>query len=342
MSSAAEKMAEVLAWPEQDRALLARQLIASLDNTVEPDAETQWNEVIDRRSREMAEGRVDACPRLSSTPTDTTSLLARSSGGSRAVFLEAKGVLRTSPFDKTAGRGASDADIAAEKLGWFVETARRERNFPLRENTPPAQALAHLDLLEDGRPTHAALLLFGKNPQRFVPCAETKCAHFHGTEIRKPIPSYQIYKGTVFDQVDQAVDFVMAKIARTVTPQVGTPASRVDYDLPYKAVREALVNALAHRDYTSNAGVQVMLFADRLEVWNPGELPAGLTPEKLRHPHASIPHNPLIAEPLFWVRYIEKLGTGTLDMIALCREAGLPEPEFRQDGGQWVVTLWRD
>ena len=53
-------MAEVLAWPEQDRALLARQLIASLDNTVESDAETQWNEVIDRRSREMAEGRVDA------------------------------------------------------------------------------------------------------------------------------------------------------------------------------------------------------------------------------------------------------------------------------------------
>jgi len=60
MSIAAEKMAEVLAWPEQDRALLARQLIASLDNTVETDAETQWNEVIDRRSREMAEGRVDA------------------------------------------------------------------------------------------------------------------------------------------------------------------------------------------------------------------------------------------------------------------------------------------
>ena len=60
MSIAAEKMAEMLAWPEQDRAFLARQLIASLDETVEPDAETQWNEVIDRRSREMAEGRVDA------------------------------------------------------------------------------------------------------------------------------------------------------------------------------------------------------------------------------------------------------------------------------------------
>ncbi len=53
-------MAEVLAWPEQDRAFLARQLIASLDEAMEPDAETQWNEVIDRRSREMTEGRVDA------------------------------------------------------------------------------------------------------------------------------------------------------------------------------------------------------------------------------------------------------------------------------------------
>jgi predicted HTH transcriptional regulator len=85
-----------------------------------------------------------------------------------------------------------------------------------------------------------------------------------------------------------------------------------------------------------------MLFADRLEVWNPGELPPSLTPELLRKPHASIPRNPLVAEPLFLAHYNEKAGTGTLDMIALCREANLPEPEFRQDGGQFVMTLWRD
>ncbi len=59
MSIAAEKLAEVLAWPEQDRAFLARRLIASLDETMEPEAETEWNEVIDRRSHEMAAGRVD-------------------------------------------------------------------------------------------------------------------------------------------------------------------------------------------------------------------------------------------------------------------------------------------
>jgi predicted HTH transcriptional regulator len=84
-----------------------------------------------------------------------------------------------------------------------------------------------------------------------------------------------------------------------------------------------------------------MLFADRLEVWNPGELPAPLTIEKLRKPHASIPHNPLIAEPMFLTRYAEKAGSGILDMMQLCRDDDLPEPEFRQDGGQFVQTLRR-
>lgn len=120
------------------------------------------------------------------------------------------------------------------------------------------------------------------------------------------------------------------------------PQAPVEYELPKQAMAEAVINAVAHRDYTSNASVQVMLFADRVEVWNPGELPPGLAPEKLRLPHPSIPRNPLIAEPLYLTHYIEKAGTGTLDMIARCREASLPEPNFRQDGGQWVVTLWRD
>jgi predicted HTH transcriptional regulator len=98
---------------------------------------------------------------------------------------------------------------------------------------------------------------------------------------------------------------------------------------------------VVHRDYASNASVQVMLFADRLEVWNPGELPAPLTFARLRRPHASIPHNPLVCEPVFLARYAEKAGSGILDMIALCREAGLPEPEFRADDGQFVQTIWR-
>ncbi len=74
---------------------------------------------------------------------------------------------------------------------------------------------------------------------------------------------------------------------------------------------------------------------------NPGELPTGLTPEALRAPHASVPRNPLLAEPLFLAHYIERASTGTVDMIAQCREANLPEPTFEQRGGQFVTTLWR-
>lgn len=161
------------------------------------------------------------------------------------------------------------------------------------------------------------------------------------TGVSKPIPSYHIYKGTVFELVDQALDFVLSKIARAVGTRAAGAQAPVDYELPREAVAEAIVNAVAHRDYTSNASVQVMLFADRLEIWNPGELPPQLTVDNLRRPHASIPRSPRIAEPLFLARYIEKAGTGTLDMINQCAQAGLPPPEFRQDGGQFIQTLWR-
>ena len=202
--------------------------------------------------------------------------------------------------------------------------------------------MAHLNLLDNGSPTHAAVLLFGKEPQRFLPTSEVKCMHFHGTTVSKPIPSYQIYKGTVFELVDQAADFVLSKINRHIGTRAESVQAPATYELPKEAVTEAIVNAVAHRDYTSNASVQVMLFTDRLEVWNPGELPPSLTPERLREPHASIPRNPLIAEPLYLARYIEKAGSGTLDMIDRCGEAGLPSPDFEERAGQFVTTIWRD
>lgn len=259
-------------------------------------------------------------------------------------FLEDSGDLRTMPFDAAPCRGASLDDISEKKVRWFLETARTARKFALDENTPVKQTLTHLDLLHEGKPTHAALMLFAVRPQKFYSLisAEVKCLHFHGVEVCKPIPSYQIYDGDVFDQVDQAVDFVMGKVNRSVTPSKTSVASDVAYDIPKFAVREAIVNAVAHRNYASNAGVQVMLFADRLEVWNPGKLPAGITLDGLRREHPSIPHNPLISNALFLTRYIERVGSGTLDMIKLCRQAGLPPPEFEQRGGQFVLTIWLD
>ncbi len=254
--------------------------------------------------------------------------------------LEDRELIRTGPFDAAPNANATLADLDSESMRRFIREARRGRGFPLREEVSPEELLIHLNLLDRGRPVNAAVLLFARQPQRFLISSEVKCAHFHGTEVAKPIPSYQVYKGTVFELVDQSVDFVMSKIGLRVGTRSESPQAPVNYEIPREVVAEAIVNAVAHRDYTSNGSVQVMLFADRLEVWNPGTLPPSLTIKKLRQPHGSVPWNPLLAEPLYLARYIERMGTGIRDMIRRCREAGLPEPEFAVNDG-FVTTLRR-
>jgi predicted HTH transcriptional regulator len=214
--------------------------------------------------------------------------------------------------------------------------------YALAPETPPEQALAHLNLLAKGKPSRGAVLLFSDTPERFIHSAEIACLHFHGTEIVKPIPSQQVYRGTLFEVVDKATDFVMDCVRRTVDPSDKSVSSNVIYDVPFRVVREAIVNAIAHRNYASKSGVQVMVFADRIEVWNPGGLPEDMTLDMLRVPHPSVPRNRLISEPLFLAHYIERAGTGTLDMIRLCMEAGLPEPEFRNEGERFATVIWRN
>ena len=255
-------------------------------------------------------------------------------------YLEARQLLRFGPFDAARCSGATLDDLNVEGMYRFIRVARRSRQLPLLEETPPADLLRHLNLLNGGRLTNAAVLLFGTAPQRFLISSEVKCAHFHGTEVAKPIPSYQVYKGTVFELVDQAADFVLSKIALAVGTRAETVQAPVAYEIPKDVVTEAIVNAVAHRDYTDNSSVQVMLFADRLEVMNSGRLPPSLTVEKLRVAHQSLPANPLIAESMYLLRYIEKMGTGTVDMIRRCAEAGLPEPEFEAGAG-FVARIWR-
>lgn len=255
-------------------------------------------------------------------------------------YLEERELIRHGPFDAAPCPAATLADLDPERMTWFLREARRARAFPLSEQATPEELLTHLNLLNAGRPTHAAVLLFGRQPQRFLLSSEIKCAHFHGTQVAKPIPSYQVYKGTVFQLVDAAVDFVLAKLALAVGTRAESNQAPVAYEIPPEVVREAIVNAVAHRDYTSNGSVQVMLFSDRLEVWNPGTLPPSLTLQNLREPHGSVPANPLVAEPLYLTKYIERMGTGTRDMIRRCRDLGLPEPAFTVTDG-FVITLRR-
>jgi hypothetical protein len=256
--------------------------------------------------------------------------------------LENRGALRSTPFDDSVCDGASFRDIDNAQVTAFVKMAEATGRLKLKGSRAPKAVLQNFNLLRDGLPTNAAMLLFGKNPRKFFNNAQVHCFHFHGTEKRKPIASQQPYEGRLLEVIDQVVEFVLGKIDRSVgTRATGTQAP-VKFEIPRPVITEAIVNAVAHRNYRNNGFVQVIVFADRIEVWNPGELPPGLTPELLRKPHGPIPRNPLIAEPLFRVKYVEKAGTGTTDMIADCRKAGLPEPDFEQHGPHFVVTLWRD
>jgi ATP-dependent DNA helicase RecG len=257
-------------------------------------------------------------------------------------YLDGMGALRVPPFDTSACDGATLQHLSRKRVDWFLETASRERGFPLKSNTTTQALLSHLNLFEHGKPSNAAMLLFGTNPQRFHRTAETKCIHCHGMEYRRPFASLQVYGGDLFDQANQSRDFVLAKINRSIGTRATSITAPATYELPPDAVGEAIVNAIAHRDYHSNASVEVRLFTDRLEVWNPGRLPGTLTLDDLRNDHPSVPNNPLIAESLYLTRYIEKAGSGTQRMIELCRSAGLPEPQFEQRSGSFVITLWRD
>jgi ATP-dependent DNA helicase RecG len=110
--------------------------------------------------------------------------------------------------------------------------------------------------------------------------------------------------------------------------------------VPALALREALVNAISHRDYSNrSASIALAIFDDRLEIWNNGELPSELKIEDLKKPHQSYPRNEEIATIFYKRGWVEGWGTGTLRMIRYCQKNGTPEPEFKEYSGGFSVTF---
>ena len=127
-------------------------------------------------------------------------------------YLSDKEYIRRLPFDATLAFNATIDDIDSEKIRKFVHSAGVRRGFPFGEDVEPFELLTHLNLCQGERITNAALLLFGKKPQYFFPTSTVKCGQFYGTRKEKPIPSYHIYSGDVFEVIDQAVSFVLSRI----------------------------------------------------------------------------------------------------------------------------------
>lgn len=228
-----------------------------------------------------------------------------------------------------ADAGLDDIDI--EKVKDYIELANETGRRKINEN--PAEVLRKLDLIKDDKATWAAVLLFGKEPQRFVSQAKIHCGRF---KDETTIIDDELIEGTVIEQVDKTLGFVKRhlKLKFEIT---GEARRKEEWEYPLPAVREAIINAICHRDYTEPSDIQIRIYDDELIVWNPGNLPLGITLEKLYRTHKSVLRNKLIAQVFFDIAFIEMWGTGIHRMIQDCLEQGIPEPKFEEYQGFRVI-----
>lgn len=260
-------------------------------------------------------------------------------------YLQDRDVVNVRPFDGSYSLGVKIEDLDQDRIAAFVRMVRVAGKVTFAPGISTTEILSRLGAFDagTGKIANAAALLFAKNPALFRPSWELKCLQLWGTTFEKPFPSYHIYHGTVFEQIDQALDFVMSRVdhwvgARDAAKSAQAPARS---EFPIEAVREAIVNAVCHRDYTDDGSVQVMLFRDRLEVLNPGTLPRGWTAANLLQTHDSKPHNGILATAMQWAGYVEKSGYGTEDIVRKCKAWGLRVPEYHPSAVDFRLVLWR-
>jgi ATP-dependent DNA helicase RecG len=250
----------------------------------------------------------------------------------KRIILEQK----QTKWDEEICEGATLNDINEEKVERFLRKAKFERRLEIDPTISVKEALKRMDLIKRNKLTNATILLFGKNPQQFFMQSEVRCARFRGTEPLEFI-DMKVFVGNIIDQREDAVEFVKEHIklhAKIVeTERVET------WEYPIEAVREAITNAVCHRDYEISSNVQVRIFDDRIEVWGCGLLPKPLTVDDLRKKHDSILRNPQIGKCFFLIKFIEQWGTGTNRIISECLKYGLPEPLFEEVAGNLVVTF---
>ena len=232
-------------------------------------------------------------------------------------------------------------DLEEREIRLVVEEAIRRGRLDEPSTRDPTDLLRGLGVLKDGLLLRAAVVLFGDNERLSMefPQCTLRIARFKGVSRTEFIDNRQVH-GNAFKLLSSAEAFVRENnpIAGRVVPD---SMERIDEPLyPPLAVREALANALCHRDYAIGGGsVAVGIYDDRLEVTSSGTLHFGLTPESLFEPHESLPWNPLIARVFYRRGSIEAWGRGTLRMAEIAAEANLPPPEIEDAGGCVTVRF---
>ena len=241
----------------------------------------------------------------------------------------------------------SDFGLVAvsEKTMADFRVLARERLPDLSPSDTTAMVLAKLRLLSGEQLLNrAGLLLFGQSPQRLVRTAYVQIGRL---KDEVTILDEKTAEGNLFVQLEQTMQAIRGYVfVRYDIPKSAAGRSPLEdlqrhevWEFPYDAVREAVLNALIHRDYTSTGRVQIRVYDDRLVISNPGGLPEDLTVGDLLKEHNSFPRNPAIAQTVYYTRLIEKWGTGTLRMRNACRAEGAPDPEFEARSKEFIVTL---
>jgi ATP-dependent DNA helicase RecG len=147
-------------------------------------------------------------------------------------------------FDNQICKKASLKDIDEEKVRWFLRRAKVERNLNVEPKISFKEILHKLDLIKENKPTNAAILIFGKNPQRFFLQAEVRCARFKGIKAIKPFIDMKVIGGSVYEQIDQIEKFVLFNIKKSAWIESGKIERQEKWEYPPDAIREAIFTPL--------------------------------------------------------------------------------------------------
>lgn len=228
-----------------------------------------------------------------------------------------------------------DLDQIRDMVTRGMETGR----IPETRFRNTGEVLDRLNLRIEGRLTNAAVALFGKEALPRFPQFSVRLGRFRGIDKSEFIDNRQEY-GNIFRVLDESLLFLRRHLPVSSRIQPGLFQREDELLFPLEALREALVNAVCHRDYSLPGGaISVAIYDDRLDIWSDGVLPLGITVDSLKQEHQSRPRNPLIAGVLFKRGLVESWGRGTQKIVELCVGAGHPEPLFIEQSGSVGVRF---
>lgn len=243
-------------------------------------------------------------------------------------------------FESQSPPDASYQDLDEVQIEAYIQAYYKAAKIENRENQPGIRdVLVQRGCLQaingDMQPTYAGLLLFGRTPQRWLPAAQILAARFSGHSFGDRFVKEEM-NGSILSQLQQAEKFLRANL-QSVVRMIGLAHQEV-LEYPFEAVRELVVNAVAHRDYNLQGdGIHLNIFSDRLEVTSPGGLPGPITVDNILSARYS--RNPVIVQVLADLGFVERLGYGLDRAVTSMRQNSLNPPEFEESAGTFRVTL---